>query len=62
LFVVQVEDKRDPLRSITDDVVSAKQHLVSVTPDKVESLRVLTKCTALIDWLRENIKGNFSVF
>lgn len=56
----QVEDKRSQLRTITDDVVSAKKHLITVTPDRVDSIGILTKCTPLIDWLKENTKGNVS--
>ena len=53
----QAQDKHHPLSSITEDVFKTNTLLEDVTREHMESIRILTKCKPLIDWLRENIAG-----
>ena len=54
----QVEDRSTMLRSVSNDVVSAKTDLINVTPQQVDCIGTVIKCKPLLDWLKGNIRGN----
>ena len=49
--------KKQPLSSITRDVIAASQFLHELGKEQQDCLKVFARCLPLVEWLREEVKG-----
>ena len=61
LFQNKTAFQNQPLSAINQDVIQAANMLTNVGKKEVECLKQLAECKGLINWVRQEIKGQYFI-